>query len=78
MQLGHQAINCTNGTINWKQIYGEESFKLKAPVYPSEYDAYRKGKQVDAKKMKDLAEEWRKVCHALILRHHLSFLSVGA
>jgi len=78
MQLGHQAINCTNGTINWKQIYGEESFKLKAPVYPSEYDAYRKGKQVDAKKMKDLAEEWRKVCNAPNLRHLPSFLSVGA
>lgn len=78
MQLGHQAINCTNGTINWKQIYGEESFKLKAPVYPSEYDAYRKGKQVDAKKMKELAEEWRKVRKAPILGHLLSYLSVRA
>ncbi len=62
MQLGHQAINCTNGTINWKQIYGEESFKLKAPVYPSEYDAVAKAKQVDVEKLTKLAEEWKNVC----------------
>ena len=61
MQLGHQAINCTNGTINWKQIYGEESFKLKAPVYPSEYDAVAKAKQVDVEKLKKLAEQWKNV-----------------
>ncbi len=61
MQLGHQAINCTNGTINWKQIYGEESFKLKAPVYPSEYDAVAKAKQVDVEKLKKLAEQWKMV-----------------
>ena len=61
MQLGHQAINCTNGTINWKQIYGEESFKLKAPVYPSEYDAVAKAKQVDVDRLKKLAEEWKNV-----------------
>lgn len=62
MQLGHQAINCTNGTINWKQIYGEESFKLKTPVYPSEYDAVAKAKQVNVDKLKKLAEEWKNVC----------------
>ena len=60
-QLGHQAINCTNGTINWKQIYGEESFKLKAPVYPSDYDAIKKARTVDVDKFAKLAQEWRTV-----------------
>ncbi|CAK0783447.1 hypothetical protein CVIRNUC_006646 [Coccomyxa viridis] len=59
LQLGHQAINCTNGTINWKQIYGEESFKLKAPIYPSDYDAVKKAKTVDVDKFTKLAQEWR-------------------
>ena len=66
LQLGHQAINCTNGTINWKQIYGEESFKLKAPIYPSDYDAVKKAKTVDVDKVTKLAQEWRTVnllCH---------------
>ena len=67
MQLGHQAINCTNGTINWKQIYGEESFKLKTPTYPSEYDAVAKAKQVDVQKLKKLAEEWKNVCPTLCI-----------
>ena len=61
LQLGHQAINCTNGTINWKQIYGEESFKLKAPIYPSDYDAIKKAKMVDVDKFAKLAQEWRTV-----------------
>ena len=61
LQLGHQAINCTNGTINWKQIYGEESFKLKAPIYPSDYDAIKKAKTVDVDKFTKLAQEWRTV-----------------
>ena len=61
LQLGHQAINCTNGTINWKQIYGEESFKLKAPIYPSDYDAIKKAKTVDVENFTKLAQEWRTV-----------------
>ena len=28
-QLGHQAAQCTVGTVNWKQLYGEDVFKLK-------------------------------------------------
>ena len=42
-----------------RQIYGEESFKLKAPVYPSEYDAIRKAKEVNVEKLKKLAEDWK-------------------
>ena len=78
MQLGHQAINCTNGTINWKQIYGEESFKLKTPTYPSEYDAVAKAKQVDVDKLKKLAEEWKNVCPTLCNppAHHMACMSL--
>ena len=78
MQLGHQAINCTNGTINWKQIYGEESFKLKQPVYPSDYDAIAKAKQVNVDKLKKLAEEWKNVCPLLCTSQILIPLCVCA
>ncbi|KAK9803844.1 hypothetical protein WJX73_007644 [Symbiochloris irregularis] len=59
-QLGHQAVNCTNGTINWKQIYGEESFRLTEPIYPSQYDALKKAKQVDYTDLAKRAVEYAK------------------
>ncbi|KAK9820335.1 hypothetical protein WJX72_009134 [[Myrmecia] bisecta] len=60
-QVGHQAANCTNGTINWKQIYGEESFVLRAPLYPSDYDRLAKAKQVDYKDLEKRAREYAKM-----------------
>ena len=60
-QLGHQAANCTNGTINWKQIYGEEAFRLKAPLYESDFDRLRKVKQVDFDDLAKRATEYAKV-----------------
>ena len=60
MQLGHQAAQCTNGTINWRQIYGDDEFKLKPPVYHSEVLDWMKKKKVDIldleKRAKDYAE----------------------
>ena len=61
LQLGHQAANCTNGTINWKQIYGEEAFRLKAPLYESDFERLRKVKQVDFDDLGKRAREYAKV-----------------
>ncbi|GLI58977.1 hypothetical protein VaNZ11_000797 [Volvox africanus] len=35
-QLGHQAANCPNGTINWRQIYGDEAFIMRQPIFYSD------------------------------------------
>lgn len=59
--MGHQAANCTNGTINWRQIYGDEAFKLKAPVMPSEFDQAKKDKVVDLIALEKRAREYAKV-----------------
>ena len=84
LQLGHQAANCTNGTINWKQIYGEEAFRLKAPLYESDFERLRKVKQVDFDDLAKRATEYAKVsfcavseqCRAL-RTHGLAFMSTG-
>lgn len=60
-QLGHQAVNCTNGTINWKQIYGEDSFRLKAPIYESDYVKARKGREVDLEDLGKRAQQYAKM-----------------
>jgi hypothetical protein len=61
LQLGHQAVNCTNGTINWRQIYGDDAFRLKTPIYPSDEDKLRKAKEVDIVALEKRAREWAKV-----------------
>lgn len=60
-QLGHQAVNCSNGTINWKQIYGEEAFRLKQPIYASEYDQMAKAKQINYEDLTKRAMEYAKL-----------------
>ncbi len=62
VQLGHQAANCTNGTINWRQIYGDEAFRLKDPIYPSDIYRSMKEKEVDIAALQKRAQEWAKVC----------------
>lgn len=60
-QLGHQAVNCTNGTINWKQIYGDDAFRLKKPIYESDYQALKKGKKVDLEDLEKRARQYAKM-----------------
>ncbi|GLC43732.1 hypothetical protein PLESTB_000902500 [Pleodorina starrii] len=50
-QLGHQAANCPNGTINWRQIYGDEAFILRQPIY---YSDIQERIQLKEDGMKDL------------------------
>lgn len=59
-QLGHQAANCTNGTINWKQIYGEEAFIIRQPVYWSEIQQKKKAKEINIADLERRAKEYAK------------------
>lgn len=60
-QVGHQAVECPNGTVNWKQIYGEEAFILRAPVYESQLREKRKLRTVDEEGLREKAEAFAKV-----------------
>ena len=66
VQMGHQAAQCTSGTVNWRQIYGDKAFILRPPVYWSEELARKKLKQVDATDLERRAKDFAKVrtsCH---------------
>lgn len=68
-QVGHQAAQCTNGTINWKGIYGEDAFVLKEPLYHSDYSRIAKEKQVDLTALEARARQYAKVCFACLMFH---------
>lgn len=61
VQVGHQAAQCTNGTINWKGIYGEEAFILREPLYHSDYVRMAEEKKVDLQDLEARATEYAKV-----------------
>jgi hypothetical protein len=60
-QLGHQAAQCTSGTVNWRQIYGDSAFILRPPVFWSEEQAAKKAKQADLQALEKAAREYAKV-----------------
>ncbi len=72
LQLGHQAAQCTNGTINWRQLYGDESFRLKQPLYESDLLKMHKGKAVDLGRLEAQARQYAAVSSPL--RNFLFFL----
>jgi len=51
---------CPNGTVNWKQIYGEEAFVLKSPIFESELRARRKLKEVNIEDLEQRARSYAK------------------
>ncbi|GAX72638.1 hypothetical protein CEUSTIGMA_g94.t1 [Chlamydomonas eustigma] len=59
-QMGHQAAQCTSGTVNWRQIYGDKAFILRGPVYWSDELARKKLKVVDAADLERRAKEYAK------------------
>lgn len=63
-QVGHQAVECPNGTVNWKGIYGEDAFILRPPVYESQLRERRKLKEVNEDALRKQAEEYAKVSTA--------------
>jgi hypothetical protein len=60
-QVGHQAVECPNGTVNWKQIYGEEAFILRPPIYESQLRERRQLRTVDEADLRQKAEAFAKV-----------------
>ena len=82
-QVGHQAAQCTNGTINWKGIYGEDAFKLRDPLYHSDYSRIAQEKKVDLTALEARARQYAKVsywqCPGQCPRHvlHQSWLPHG-
>lgn len=64
VQLGHQAAQCTVGTINWRQLYGESAFQLNPTVFQSDIDAVQRARTVDYAKLDDAARTWAKVSGA--------------
>lgn len=61
-QLGHQAANCTTGTINWRQIYGEDAFRIKPPIYWSDIVKRQEAKEVDFEDLEQRARHYARVC----------------
>ena len=59
--MGHQAAQCTNSSINWKGLYGENAFKVKGVLFPSEIYAMEEAKKVDQKDLLERATAYAKV-----------------
>jgi hypothetical protein len=61
LQLGHQAVECPNGTVNWKGIYGDDAFVLRPPVYESQLRERRLLRTCDEDAVRKAAEQYAKV-----------------
>lgn len=60
-QLGHQAAQCTTGTVNWRAMYGESAFEMRPAVFHSELEAAKKAKQVDFEDLEKRAKDYAKM-----------------
>lgn len=60
-QLGHQAAQCTTGTVNWRAMYGEDAFDMRPAIFQSDIEADKKAKQVDFEDLKRRAEDYAKM-----------------
>lgn len=47
--------------MNWRQIYGDDEFQVKAPVYWSDILRRQQRRQVDLEELKQRAMEYAKV-----------------
>ena len=56
--MGHQAAQCTVGTVNWRNMYGAESFLLRRPVFWSEIEAALKSKKINFTELEAKAREY--------------------
>lgn len=60
-QLGHQAANCPNGTIDWQRMYGAHAFVMHAPIFQSDIDAAKKAKQIHFQELEQQARDYAKM-----------------
>lgn len=58
LQMGHQAAQCTVGTVNWRSMYGPESFLLRRPLFWSEIQAMLKAKSINFEDLEAKAKEY--------------------
>ena len=63
-QLGHQAAQCTTGTVNWQALYGDNVFAIAPTVYQSDLDAAKKARQVDFEELELRAKDYAKASRA--------------
>uniref|UniRef100_A0A7S0Y7Q7 CCHC-type domain-containing protein n=1 Tax=Polytomella parva TaxID=51329 RepID=A0A7S0Y7Q7_9CHLO len=59
-QVGHQASSCPNGTVNWRETYGDEAFVLKGPIYYSDILARENSKKKHLENLEGRAKEYAK------------------
>jgi hypothetical protein len=45
--MGHQAAQCKTGTIPWREVFGDEAFVVRKPVFWTEVLAKREAHKVD-------------------------------
>lgn len=45
--MGHQAAQCKTGTIPWREVFGDEAFVVRKPVFWTEVLAKREANTVD-------------------------------
>lgn len=58
MQLGHQAAQCSVGTVNWRNVYGTKALLQEPTVFPSQIYEYFKGRNIDFEALEKSAREW--------------------
>ena len=63
--LATKPSTATNGTINWRQIYGDEAFRLKPAIFPSDVDRAKKEKEIDVEVLERQAREYARVSPCL-------------
>lgn len=65
MQMGHQAAQCKTGTIPWRQVFGDEAFVVRKPVFWTDVMAKREARKLDhAKLSADAVAFARQACEA--------------
>jgi hypothetical protein len=52
------AAECPNGSVPWKQIYGEDEFILKPPLFESQIRAAKQARRVDAAQLERAAKDY--------------------
>jgi hypothetical protein len=58
--MGHQAAQCTVGTVNWRAMYGENAFVMRPTLFHSDIEAAKKAKQIDFEELEKSARAYAK------------------
>lgn len=65
VQMGHQAAQCKTGTIPWRQVFGDEAFVVRKPVFWTDVLAKREARKVSHEKLTaDAVAFARQACEA--------------